>query len=153
MDEIKKPRLPTDAELNQPFDEIRDRLKFELDDHTQQIRELTETPSPKEPSENEELENKLEEVEARLSNARRTYSKAQTKGDGFSASFDRDTGKSLGLGMMYASYLIGGPLVGYLLGLLLNKLSGIQGWERWLVIAGFGLGIAGVAVAGQTPKK
>ena len=58
------------------------------------------------------------------------------------AKYHQDTGKGLSTGMVAAGAIIGGPMVGYGLGILLDNATGSNGWKPLIMILGAAIGIA-----------
>lgn len=91
-----------------------------------------------------DLHGRLSEIEKRASEAK---TKARAKTD-FAYREERgqqnyhDTGKGLSTGMVVAVAIMGGPLMGYALGFLLDRMLGSDGWKPLIMLLGAVAGIA-----------
>lgn len=92
-------------------------------------------------AENASLNDKLQEFDAKMAGIRKKQAQAeeQRQKDSMVAP---DTGKSLGMGLTIAYTIIGMPLAGYIIGLLIDNRVGGDHWRTWLAAGGclFGLG-------------
>ncbi|MEI7987212.1 MAG: hypothetical protein WCI55_16440 [Armatimonadota bacterium] len=141
-DEPIKPELPSDAEIEARFSKIKENLTLELDDADEKLAAiLDKTHAPK--IETDEFDDKLKELEvkAQAMKEKREAQKVQAAKEVRST---QESNAGLGMGMAIAYVIIGIPLVGGLIGLGLNKLTG---GTAWIVIFGLGGMVAGLGYA------
>ena len=82
----------------------------------------------------------ISEIQARAEHAR-SHAEPHTKPGASGGSFDGDSGRGLADGLSIAYALIGMPMVGILVGWLLDKSSGGGNWTAILTLGGVGLGV------------
>jgi hypothetical protein len=139
-------QLPSDEEINARFEKLKESLKIELDDVDGKLSNiLGATEAPRVPEEvHEEMLSKVEQIEARAAKAKQVYDQTKPQDNSLSGGLDKKTSLSMGLGLMMAYTIIGMPMAGFGLGLLINKATGTQGWQIWLTLIGSIIGIGWV---------
>lgn len=141
-DEPIKPELPSDEEIEARFSKIKENLTIELDDADEKLAAiLDKTYAPK--IETDELDERMVSLEAKAQQLKEKR-EAQKKQANKEMKLSQDSAQGLGMGMTIAYVIIGVPLAGGLLGLLLNKLTGSP---IWLVIFGMGGMVLGLGFA------
>ena len=138
----QKPELPSDADIEARFSKIKENLTVDLDDVDDRLDGiLSNTKAPK--IETDEFDEKLHALEAKAQamKQRRESQKVQAEKEIKSV---QDANQGLGMGMTIAYTIIGMPLVGGFLGLLLNKATGGTAWLPLCAMIGMfgGLGVA-----------
>lgn len=144
-------RLPSDDEIKARFDRIKEGLDpgefIDADSKLDEI--LSRTGGERIPeTEMEAYERKLNELEAKMQQAKQATNKAtgKAKDDSMSGSLDRGTAVGMGFGLTLAYTIVGMPIAGYFLGKLINSLTGKSGFEVWLTIIGGIIGVAWVSM-------
>jgi F0F1-type ATP synthase assembly protein I len=141
--EPELPPLPSDDELNARFDKLREGFKTDvtnIDDKLEGILEETKVKFDATEAD-DAVQGKLDEIEARTRAARHNLEKAKGRTDSITGSLDIKTSRSTGYGLMYAYALAGGPMLGFGVGLLINRFTGTQGWQIWLTLFGAAFGL------------
>ncbi|HLO98448.1 MAG TPA: hypothetical protein VK171_07630 [Fimbriimonas sp.] len=157
--EPEKPEMPSDQEIEERFSKIKENLTVNLDDVDPKLAEILENTTASEFIEpiQSDAEQKLSEVEARFEALKEQRDAALRKaklGDGsLTGSLDTDTTNKMGMGFVMAYTIIGLPLVGYGIGLLINKFSGASGWHIWTTMGFSILAIVWVAHLGAQTNK
>ena len=125
------PQLPEDGEIEARLARVRDGLSgITLDDRDEEIARVTAAAElPK--AETDDLDARLEALRAK--------SEAASYG--------------LGVGLSVSYTLIGMPVLGAVLGLILNKLTGGNAWTLIGVLGGFGLGLFWVVLVTNRQDK
>jgi F0F1-type ATP synthase assembly protein I len=140
--------LPSDAEIADRLNRIKENLYPELEDVDSKLQDILDgTEAPRIPeSVHDDAFSKLEAIEKRAASAKVTLDKMKPQSDTITGGLDKKTSVGMGLGFTMAYTIIGTPLAGYAVGLIINKLTGAKGWEIWLVLGGGILGIIWVAL-------
>ncbi len=155
-EENQIPSLPSDDEIQARFDEIKAKLapvaeNSELDARVEAF--LGQEPVGPIPTEMEQeadrVQAKLDGIDNRLNKAKQTYQNTKPKPNSVSGGLDQKTALGMGLGLSMAYTIIGAPLVGYGLGLLLNKATGNPGWHIWTTLIFSVIAIGWVAMIGS----
>lgn len=141
--EPERPELPSDDEIEARFNKIRDSLHPDLEDVDFKLGEILDnTSAEKIPDhEHDEYHQKMAELETRLHAAQQKKDAPEKAKASLSGSLDQKSSLSTGLGLSLAYTIIGTPLLGYALGLGINKVTGTQGWQIWLTLIGSVIGI------------
>lgn len=147
--------VPSDDDIQARFDAIKAKLEPiaenpELDARVEAF--LGQEPIAKVPTEieleAERVAAKLNGLDEWLNSAKQTYQNTKPKPNSISGGLDQKTALGMGLGLSMAYTIIGAPLVGYGLGLLINKLTGNPGWHIWTTLIFSVIAIAWVAMIG-----
>ncbi|MBS1701869.1 MAG: hypothetical protein JST12_09430 [Armatimonadetes bacterium] len=144
----ERPELPSDEEIEARLAKIRDNLGVDLDDVDSKLDDiLANTRADRlDEEEHDAYQQKLDELDEKIRKAKATRATSEPKRDSFSGGLDQKSSLSMGLGLTLAYTIIGAPIVGYGAGLLMNKLTGAQGWQIWLTLLGSIIGIGWVAM-------
>ncbi len=147
-EEPEKPNLPTDEEIEARFSKIRENLTADVDDVDDKLEGILKNTKVDrlDESEHDEYLSKLDEMDAKLKHARETQQKAQPKHNTLSGSLDPKSSVAMGMGLSLAYTIIGSPIVGFGAGLLINKATGTQGWQIWMTLIGFMIGMGYVVM-------
>ncbi len=147
--EPEKPELPSDDEIEARFQKIRENLHPDLEDVDLQLAGILDNTKADriEDDEHAAYHAKLDDIDAKLAKAKQAKDVAtnKAKDTSISGSLDQKGSLSMGLGLSMAYTIIGAPILGYLAGLGINKLTGTQGWQIWLTLLGSIIGIGWVA--------
>lgn len=156
MNENDDPQpIPSETEIEGRFDAIKAKLdpltqNPELDAKVSEFLDRhAETSNSFSDSVHPELDDKLASMQQRLDSAKSTYEQTKPKANSVSGGLDQKTSLGMGLGLSMAYTIIGAPLVGYGLGLLLNKLTGNPGWHIWTTLIFSIIAIGWVAMIGS----
>lgn len=136
----EKPKLPSDEEIEARFSKIKENLTVELDDADTKLAEiLGNTTVPK--VEAPDFEDRLHALEdkAKHLKERRQSQKVQAEKEIRSV---RDANQGLGMGMTIAYTILGMPLAGGCLGLLLNKVTNGTAWLPLCSLIGMVAGLS-----------
>ena len=140
----------SDEEIEARFARIKQGLSTDLEDVDDKLSEiLANTKAERlKDEEHEAYMGKLSDIDAKIQDAKLKYDKARKPAnDGsLSGSMDQKSSMTMGMGISLAYTIIGAPIVGYGLGILINKLTHTQGWEIWLTLGGSILGIVWVVM-------
>ena len=149
-------QLPSDEEIQARFEAIKAKLEPlaenpELDARVAAF--LGQEPVEHVPTELEleaaRVKAELDGIDGRLNKAKQTYQNTKPKPNSVSGGLDQKTALGMGLGLSMAYTIIGAPLVGYGLGLLLNKATGNPGWHIWTTLIFSVIAIGWVAMIGS----
>jgi F0F1-type ATP synthase assembly protein I len=147
-EEPETPKLPTDEEIEARFSKIKENLNMDLDDVDPKLHGILEnTAVDRLPdSEHDEYATKLADIDAKIKQAKANKASTEPKKDSVSGSLDPQSSVAMGMGLSLAYTIIGSPIVGYGIGLLINKVTGTQGWQIWLTLIGFVIGLGYVVI-------
>jgi F0F1-type ATP synthase assembly protein I len=99
----------------------------------------------------DDAEDRLDDLANRARDARRRVEKDKAKADKGSLVGDRESARGLGVGLTVAYALMGAPLVGWLIGIGIDRAAGREtGFMPWLVIL---FSIAGLVFTVVTLQK
>ncbi len=147
--------MPSEAEIEERFEAIKAKLdpiahNPELDAKVSEFfGRQAENSEISSDSVHPELDEKLASMQQRLESAKNTYEQTKPKANSVSGGLDQKTSLGMGLGLSMAYTIIGAPLVGYGLGLLLNKLTGNPGWHIWTTLIFSVIAVCWVAMIGS----
>ena len=147
-EEPEKPNLPSDEEIEARFSKIRENLTTDVDDVDEKLGHIlagTHVDRLDE-AEHDEYLSKLADVDAKLKQARQSQENTKPKHESLTGSLDQKSSVAMGMGLSMAYTIIGSPIVGYGIGLLVNKVTGTQGWQIWLTLIGFVIGLGYVVI-------
>lgn len=141
--EPEKPELPSDDEIEARFSKIRENLTVQLDDVDHKLDGiLDKTVADGIPQEEHEAySDRISQLENKIKQAKTGYRDPSVDKASLSGSLDQKSSLSTGLGLSLAYTIIGTPMLGYGVGLLINKATGTQGWHIWLTLIGSVIGI------------
>ena len=139
-----RPELPSDEEIRARLDRVREVIKPELEDVDPKLESILEATRAEKLSDEEHdaFHAKLAEMETRAATVKRMHESTKAKDNSLSGSLDQKSSLGMGMGLMLAYTIIGAPMVGYGIGLLINKTTGTQGWHIWTTLIGGCIGIA-----------
>ena len=146
--EPEKPELPSEDEIEARFNKIRENLHPDLDDVDLKLAGILDNtkvePIPE--SEHDEYRSKLAELDEKMKQAKqnRDKGKPSTMSGSISGSLDQKSSVSMGLGFMLAYTIVGTPLLGFGVGILINKVTHTDGWQIWLTLLGSVIGLSWV---------
>lgn len=148
--------MPSDEEIAQRFEEIKSKLaplseNPELDSRVEAFlgQEPVASPPTELEIEAERMASKLNGLDERLNAAKQTYQSTKPQPNSISGGLDQKTALGMGLGLSMAYTIIGAPLAGYGLGLLMNKVTGSVGWQVWTTLIFSIIAIGWVAMIGS----
>ena len=81
-----------------------------------------------------------------MKKAKQSRAATQPKQNTLSGSLDQKSSLSMGMGFTLAYTIVGTPILGYGIGLLINKLTHTDGWQIWLALLGSVIGIGWVVM-------
>ncbi len=141
----EKPELPSDEEIEARFHKIRENLSTDLDDIDLKLEKILSDTNVDDqkvaPEEHEQYDQRIRDLEHKVKTAQNAANTTTSSSGSLSGSLDRKGSLSTGLGLSLAYTIIGTPLLGYAVGLGINKLTGTQGWQIWLTLIGSVIGI------------
>lgn len=143
--EPEKPELPSDDEIEARFNKIREGLSSDLDDIDLKLEKILANTNVDDEKvaeeEHEQFDQRIRDLEHKVKTAQNGANQATSSSGSLSGSLDQKSSLSTGLGLSLAYTIIGAPLLGYAVGLGINKLTGTQGWQIWLTLIGSVIGI------------
>jgi F0F1-type ATP synthase assembly protein I len=141
-------QMPTDDEINARFEKLKEKLHVDLEDVDGKLEHiLSETEAPRVPDTvHDEMLSKLDAIEQRAASAKQTLDKTKPQANSLSGGMDQKSALGMGLGLTMAYTIVGTPLAGYGIGLLINKSTGGNSWHIWLTLLGSVIGIGWVAM-------
>jgi len=155
-DENQIPEIPSEEDIQARFDSIKAKLdplteNPELDARVEAF--LGQEPIAPVPTEleleAERVAKKLNGLDERLNKAKTTYQNTKPSPNSVSGGLDQKTALGMGLGLSMAYTIIGAPLLGYGLGLLINNATGNPGWHIWTTLIFSIIAVAWVAMIGS----
>jgi len=146
------PQLPEDGEIEARLERVRDGLSgITLDDRDEEIARVTAAAElPR--AETDDLDARLEALRAKseAAIAQKQEQERQARKD---VKSQQEASYGLGVGLSVSYTLIGMPVLGAVLGLILNKLTGGNAWTLIGVLGGFGLGLFWVVLVTNRQDK
>jgi F0F1-type ATP synthase assembly protein I len=138
-DEPIKPQMPSDEEIEARLSKIKENLTTDLDDADERLAGiLDKTHVPK--IETDEFDDKLKALEAKAQDLKEKRERQKIQAEKEIQS-TQESNAGLGMGMTIAYVIIGVPVAGGLIGMLLNKLTGSTFWLTLFGMGGVVLGL------------
>ena len=151
-DPLPSSSLPSDEDIELRFQRIKDQLavthtsggdEVELELHgaamVEKVRHVAEIPLPH--AEFSEIDAKVEELKRRAEQAKRNHAKDFSQDPKKVASSSKNA-RAGGLGLVVAYMIVGFPLAGAAIGILVDKTTHSQAWTGILTAIGFVVGLA-----------
>jgi F0F1-type ATP synthase assembly protein I len=149
--EPEKPELPSDAEIEERFSKIKENLTVNLDDVDQKLGEIINgTKAPE--IETDELDQRLEEL-ARKAEAIKERKLAADVEAQKQVRMTQDANAGLGMGLTIAYAILGVPLAGALVGVLVQRTTGNPVWMPVFTLAGLVFGVLTAVILIQRNNK
>ena len=146
------PQLPDDREIAERLERVRDGLGgIQLEDREDDIARVT-APAELPRAETDDLDARLDALKAKseAAIAQKQEQERQARKD---VKSQQEASYGLGVGLSVSYTLIGMPVLGAVLGLILNKLTGGNAWTLIGVLGGFGLGLFWVVLVTNRQDK
>lgn len=144
MDEPKPPHDSQDEPVD-PLEKLKEENSSAIEAAAAKARAQLE-------AEDAVVAGKLQDFDSKIAGIRKKQADAevQRQKDSMVAP---DTGKSLGMGLTIAYTIIGMPLAGFFIGLLIDSRVGGDHWRTWLAAGGSIFGLAGAVLLLQRSSK
>lgn len=133
-------KLPSDLEIATRLEAVREKLKVDLTDADEKLADILESatvPIPEDPD-----QAKLEELHAKVEQLK-SKRQAQVAEAARESRIAQDSNQSLGAGISIAYTILGIPLVGGIIGVILKNQTGNPVWVSVGGLVGMVLGLVG----------
>jgi F0F1-type ATP synthase assembly protein I len=143
-------RLPSDNEIASRLEAVRDKLKVDLTDADEKLADILESatlPIPEDPD-----HVKLRELSAKA-DALKSKRAAQQAEAARESRIAQDSNQGLGAGISIAYTILGVPLVGGIVGVILKNQTGNPVWVSICGLVGMVLGLVGAYFVATRTRK
>lgn len=143
-------RLPTDLEIAARLEAVRDKMKVDLTDADEKLSKILEASTTPLPEDIDQA--RLRELAAKA-DALKNKRNAQIAEQARESRIAQDSSQGLGAGISIAYTILGLPLIGGIIGVVLKNQTGNPVWVSVFGLAGMVLGLFGAYFVAKRTRQ